>query len=58
MDGSAIGGSKRFSAHLSAPRMYKLLSDKAVRFELKDYEPEPTVMLRVHLNFPRGSQQE
>lgn len=53
VDGSAIGGTKHFSAVLDAPQLQKLLTEKAVRLEVLDYEPAPNVVLRVERNLPR-----
>lgn len=47
VDGSAIGGVNNFSADLAAPGIQRLRTEKAERLEVKDYEPEPTAVLRV-----------
>ena len=48
VDGAAIGGAKKFSARLEiSGQSAKLVSDKAERFETRNYEPGPKDMLRV-----------
>jgi len=49
VDGSAIGGSKHFSAglHMDRPNSRRLLSEKALRIEVADYEPNPKAVLNV-----------
>jgi hypothetical protein len=53
VDGSAVGGSKNFSANLDAPQIQRLLTEKALRLEVKDYKPEPNVRLGIHISRPR-----
>ncbi len=51
VDGSSIGGSKHFSAGLGGdrPKSRRLVSDKAVRIEIEDYEPGPKAVLSVEV---------
>jgi len=44
---------KGLSAHLDAPQSYKLLTERAVRIEITDYEPKPKVTLETHVSLPR-----
>lgn len=50
VEGSAIGGTEYFTADLHTPKGHKLLTDKAVRIEARDYDPEPKAELTVTLN--------
>lgn len=52
VDGSAIGGTKHFTASLKAAQSHRLLSDKAVRIEVTNYEPEPNTALHITVNRP------
>ena len=49
MDGSAVGGSKHFSASLGAPQSHELLTENALRIEVTDYKPDPKAVLDVAL---------
>lgn len=50
VDGSKIGGTENFSAGLRNNKAYRLQSEKAVRLELKDFEPNPKEALWIRLN--------
>ncbi|MFH1115320.1 MAG: hypothetical protein V1792_15525 [Pseudomonadota bacterium] len=53
VDGSAIGGSKPFWAGLSdRPKIHRLISEKAVRIEVEDYEPSLKAVLSVGVGRP------
>jgi hypothetical protein len=62
VDGSAIGGTKNFSASFFPPvynrelsaKLRKLRSDKAIRIEVDDLEPESDVRLEVGVSLRRN----
>ncbi|MFH0821345.1 MAG: hypothetical protein V2B18_01240 [Pseudomonadota bacterium] len=53
VDGSAIGGTDRFSAGLPTRQVDELRTEQAVRLEVKDYEPEPDAALMITLHRAR-----
>jgi hypothetical protein len=50
VDGSAVGGSKHFTAHLNTSQSHELLSENALRIEVTDYKPDPKAALSVTLS--------
>jgi len=53
IDGSAIGGTKHFTANLNPAVSHRLLTEKALRIEVKDYEPDPKAALTINLNLSK-----
>jgi hypothetical protein len=53
VDGSEIGGTENFSAGLRHSKARPMLSAKAIRLLLKDFEPKPKEALRIELNSQR-----
>jgi len=52
VDGTAIGGSKEFSASLDAPNSRRLLTEHALRIEANNYAPDPKTVMRVEIRRP------
>jgi hypothetical protein len=47
VDASEMGGTKGLYIELKAPQCRKLRSDKVVRFDVKDFKPDPDATLRI-----------
>ncbi len=53
VDGSAIDGTKTFDAKLNLPQSHKLRSERVIRFDVRDFKPEPDATLNIEITSRR-----